>query len=303
MFFFEKLQQIVVDEPDLCFIADRYKSIANGIARFYNHAHQRYCMRHHEFKNKCPEAAFVLEHEIDFEKWSRAYFLGNRYDVMTTNIAESLNAMLIDEREYPMAFIFNSIAKRFGEFFRERHAYVLKSKDNKIVPCAERIAIENMIKGESLYVKSVIGDDNQFIMFGIGSTANVNLLVKSCFCREYNLVKIPYAHTMAALRSKHGDEYDMSIYEYSLLMYKIEAYLLAYSESINVVPLESEWCVPEEILELTILPPLANTKLGRKKRKRVKGVSENFKSKRRNKYLICKRPGHKRTTCMNNNKA
>ncbi|KAM3235389.1 hypothetical protein P3L10_015425 [Capsicum annuum] len=33
MFFFEKLKSIVVDEPDLCFISDWHKSIANGIVK------------------------------------------------------------------------------------------------------------------------------------------------------------------------------------------------------------------------------------------------------------------------------
>ncbi|KAH0633197.1 hypothetical protein KY284_035983 [Solanum tuberosum] len=160
-FFFEKSKEIVVDEPALCFISARHRSIANDIVNVYNQAHHGYCIRHlgknlhvnhhcgdylylyynaakaysleefdnHfvEFKNKCPAAAVVLEHDIGFDKWSRAHFPSNRYDVMTTNIAESLNAMLIEEREYPVASIFNSIAKRFGELFRERHAYILKS--------------------------------------------------------------------------------------------------------------------------------------------------------------------------------
>ena len=38
-FFFVKLKEIVVDEPDLCFISDRHKSIANGIVNVYNQAH------------------------------------------------------------------------------------------------------------------------------------------------------------------------------------------------------------------------------------------------------------------------
>ncbi|XP_049394915.1 uncharacterized protein LOC125859260 [Solanum stenotomum] len=118
-FFFEKLKEIVVDEPDLCFISDRHKSIAKGIVNVYNHAHHRYCMRHFsenlrvnhhcggylyiyynaakaysleefdnhfvEFKNKCLTAAVVLEYDVGFDKWSRAHFPGNRYDVMTTN--------------------------------------------------------------------------------------------------------------------------------------------------------------------------------------------------------------------------
>ncbi|XP_049373974.1 uncharacterized protein LOC125839022 [Solanum verrucosum] len=334
---FEKLKDTVVDESNLCFIYDRHKSSANDIAKVYNHAHHRYFMRYlgenlrvnhqcrdslylyynaakayslekfhdHflEFKDKSPEAAFVLEHDVGFEKWSRAYSPGNRYDVMTTNIAESLNAMLIDEREYPETFIFNSIVKRFGELFREMHAHVLKSKGNKMMPTAERIARKKMIEGDSLYVENITGDDNQFTVFGVGSTSSVNLLEKLCSCREYDLVKIPCAHAIAALRSKHGDEYGMNIYEYSPPLYKPETYLLAYSESINVVPIESEWCMPEELLSVNILPPLVDTKLGREKRERVKGVSENFKSKRRNKCSICKRSGHKKTTCMNNNKS
>ncbi|KAH0636662.1 hypothetical protein KY289_036577 [Solanum tuberosum] len=108
---------------------------------------------------------------------------------------------------------------------------------------------------------------------------------------------------MAALRSKHGNEYGMSIYEYSSPLYKVEAYLLAYISSINVVPLESEWCVPEEFPNVKIIQPLVDTKHGRKKRKHVKAIGENFKSKRRNKCSICKRIGHKRTTCVNNKKS
>ncbi|XP_015159430.1 uncharacterized protein [Solanum tuberosum] len=212
IFFFEKLKEIVVDKPDLCFISDRHKSITNDIVNIYNHAHHGYCMRHlgenlcvnhhcgdylylyynatkaysleefdnHfvEFKNKCPAATVVLKHDIGFEKWISAHFFGNRYDVMTTNIAKSLNAMLINEREYPVASIFNSIAKRFGELFRERHAYILKSMGNQMVSTAEKITRKKMIEGDSLYVENVTGDGNQFTMFGAGVTAYVNLLEK-----------------------------------------------------------------------------------------------------------------------------
>ncbi|KAH0678360.1 hypothetical protein KY284_019445 [Solanum tuberosum] len=199
IFYFEKLKEIVVDEPDLCFISDRHKSIANGIVNVYNHAHHGYCMRHLEFNNKCLVAAVILEHDIGFEKWSRAHFPGNSYEVMT----------LINEREYPMASIFNSIAKKFGELFRERHAYILKSMGNQMVPAVEKIARKTMIKGDSLYVENVIGEGNQFTMFDARVIAYVDLLEKSCSCREYDLIKIPCAHAMAILRSKHGNEYGM----------------------------------------------------------------------------------------------
>ncbi|KAH0727856.1 hypothetical protein KY284_003729 [Solanum tuberosum] len=66
---------------------------------------------------------------------------------------------------------------------------------------------------------------------------------------------------MTILRSKHSNEFGMSIHEYSSSLLKVEAYLLAYLDSIDVVPLESEWCVPQELLNVKILRPLVDTKL------------------------------------------
>ena len=36
-----------------------------------------------EFKNKCPVADVVIEYDIGFEKWRKAHFTGNRFDVIT----------------------------------------------------------------------------------------------------------------------------------------------------------------------------------------------------------------------------
>ncbi|KAM3201355.1 hypothetical protein P3L10_033718 [Capsicum annuum] len=274
-FFFQKLKSIIEDEPDLCVISDRHISIANAFSRVYIHAHHGLCMRHlaenlcvnqhcgeylylfyaaakaysfYEFgdnfvelKSKYPKAAHVLENVLGFEKWSRAHFSGNRYDVMTTNIAESLNSILMDKWEYPMSYIFNSIAKRFGEKFRERHAFV-GGKENIFVPSAKRILRDNKSASDSLYVVNPNEVLYEYTMLGNGITEKVNLLERSCSCRKFNLVKIPCEHAMAALRAKYGngEDYGNSIYDYSLPIYKAESYLLAYSKAINVVPPEAE---------------------------------------------------------------
>ena len=74
-----------------------------------------------------------------------------------------------------MTLIFNSIAKRFRELFRERHEYILKSIVSQMVPSAKKIA-KKMIEGNSLFVENVIGDDNQFIVLGASVTTYVDLL-------------------------------------------------------------------------------------------------------------------------------
>jgi len=42
---------------------------------------------------------------IGFEHWTKSHFLGNRYNVMTSNIAESLNNVLTMARDYPVISI------------------------------------------------------------------------------------------------------------------------------------------------------------------------------------------------------
>ncbi|XP_047259376.1 uncharacterized protein LOC124891834 [Capsicum annuum] len=218
---------------------------------------------------------------------------------MTSNITESLNSILRDEREYPVASIFNSIAPRFGEIFRKRYAEVDNSKTT-FIPVAETILRENMTKGDKLYVNNINESTNEFTVLGYGRSAKVNLSRQPCSCRKYDLVKLPCAYTMAALHLKHGDEYGTSIYKNPFQIYSKESYLLAYLEPICAAPLESEWSVAREYLEIQVLPPDVDPKHGRRKVKHVKGVLEPSRYKKRNKCSKCKRLGHKGTTCSLN---
>lgn len=40
--------------------------------------------------------------EIGFEHWARSQFTGCRYDIMTSNVAESWNIVLREATEYPI---------------------------------------------------------------------------------------------------------------------------------------------------------------------------------------------------------
>ncbi|PHT89138.1 hypothetical protein T459_04251 [Capsicum annuum] len=186
----QKLKSIVVDGSDLCFISNRHKSITNGIVRAYNHAHHGLEIILRNSRTIVSRQPFPLSMCLVLRSRLRAHFPSNRYDVMTTNIAKLINSTLIAEREYSVASIFKSIAKRFGEKFRKIRSYVLNNKDSKFVPAAENIIRDNMREGNSFYVENVNRDDNQFTLFSKGLTAKVNLLEKSCFYRKYNLFKI-----------------------------------------------------------------------------------------------------------------
>ncbi|PHU29461.1 hypothetical protein BC332_01554 [Capsicum chinense] len=117
---------------------------------------------------------------------------------MTTNIAESLNSILMDEREYPVSYIFNSIAKKFGEKFRERHVFV-SGKENIFVPSAKRILRDNKSMSDSLYMGNPNGVIDEYTVFENSVTTKVNLLERSCSCQKFDLVKMSCKHAMAAL--------------------------------------------------------------------------------------------------------
>ncbi|XP_015166244.1 uncharacterized protein [Solanum tuberosum] len=132
-YFFEKLLDIVPDTSELCIISDRHPSIEKTLSKFYSEAYHGCCTRHlgenarknfhcgaflghyyhatkayrrdvfHDHFEQIriinAEVADYLEN-VGFHKWSRAYFPGNRYDVLTSNIVESVNAMFKSIRRF-----------------------------------------------------------------------------------------------------------------------------------------------------------------------------------------------------------
>ena len=58
--------------------------------------------------------------QVGVEKWARAHFERKRYDVMTTNISESLNNVLVNAREYPIEALIEHFRSLLQRWFYER---------------------------------------------------------------------------------------------------------------------------------------------------------------------------------------
>ncbi|PHT99086.1 hypothetical protein BC332_31987 [Capsicum chinense] len=146
---------------------------------------------------------------------------------MTINTAYSLNAILLDKREYLVAAIINSIAHSFDKIFRKRYAEVSNSTNTFILE-VEKILRKNMTESDTLYMNNINGNTIEFTVIGCDPFANVNLLRKSCSCRKYDLVKLSYAHAMAAMRLKHRTIMGSMSQEFRLdFRYILDTYKLA----------------------------------------------------------------------------
>ncbi len=63
------------------------------------------------------DAAKYLEESVGCSRWARAEFSSRRYNMMTTNIAESMNALLKEARSLPVLSLLNYIRMTIQRWF------------------------------------------------------------------------------------------------------------------------------------------------------------------------------------------
>ena len=66
-------------------------------------------------------------------------FIGERYNIMTTNIVEALNSTLKRAREYPLLLLLNSIVEKMVECFNKRREKAQNLTSPLISECERRL--------------------------------------------------------------------------------------------------------------------------------------------------------------------
>ncbi|KAL5556423.1 hypothetical protein UlMin_038659 [Ulmus minor] len=75
------------------------------------------------FYTLCSAVPGVKEYleAVGLDRWTRSHAPSRRYNIMTTNISESLNAVLVKVRELPITAFVNEIRLLCQKWFHERH--------------------------------------------------------------------------------------------------------------------------------------------------------------------------------------
>ena len=321
--FFSNLKVIVTDSEELVFISDRNQSISNALSTVYSLAHHGCCTWHvsqniksnfscsgvlplffrtseayridefsvlfDELSARYPSIARYLQEQVRFEMWSRAHFKGNRYNIMTTNMSESMNAMLKDVRDYPVIALFNFIQAKMSEWFNNRRVEASKIK-TLLTPSVEKTLRERHNKAGFLTATRL--NTVEFQVTGGEATVIVNIGARSCTCRVFDLEQIPCEHAISCCR-----EAGMSLYDLCSKYYRTEVWALAYAETIYPVPDTSQWDIPNHVKEILLLPPRVQPKRGRPKQKRIPSIGEF--TRRKNRCARCGQYGHYQKKCKN----
>lgn len=153
--FLSKLRECLGQMDNLVFISDRASSIDLAIRTVYPHALHGICCRHlcmnlriksqanedneYYFWKTCkayrksdfleafrqlqlilPVKSRKIIDNLDKAKWSRAYFPGDRYSIMTSNSAESLNAITRHARKLPICMLLEFMRATTQKWYHER---------------------------------------------------------------------------------------------------------------------------------------------------------------------------------------
>ncbi|KAA0037688.1 uncharacterized protein E5676_scaffold25G00510 [Cucumis melo var. makuwa] len=137
---------------------------------------------------------------IGFAKWSRAYSPCRRYNVMTTNISESLNSAMLKARELPMCSMLEALRMMLQRWFFEwRNDAEYQVTD--FTKTIESILRKQIELSRSVKVNPVNNMKYQ-VIDGISQYV-IYLPTKVCSCRMWDILEIPCAHVCAVFTMKH----------------------------------------------------------------------------------------------------
>ncbi|RVW49607.1 hypothetical protein CK203_076732 [Vitis vinifera] len=278
--FLQKLHDALGHIDDLFVISDRHGSIEKAIHKVFPHARHGVCTYHvgqnlkTKFKNPAihklfhdaahayrvsefnfifgqlemidPRAARYLM-DIGVDRWARSYSIGKRYNIMTTGIVESLNAVLKNARDLPVLQLVEELRNLLQKWFVTRQQQAM-SMSTELTMWADG-ELRSRYNMPATYLVEPINSKECNVNYA-GISAQVNLDTRSCKCRQFDLYHIPCAHAIAACRF-----YNISCYTLCSKYFTTKTLLSSYSECIHPTGNEIDWVVPNHIRDKVVLPP------------------------------------------------
>ncbi|XP_024013383.1 uncharacterized protein LOC112087744 [Eutrema salsugineum] len=238
--FFRQLLVVIADGQGVAFCTKGLVGLIAKASKEYRVS--EFERRFNDIRNISPLVAKYLM-EAGVEKWARCKFSGFRYDIRTTNPAESMNSVLLAPREFPVIPLLDSIREMLTKWRIE--------------------------KGKSLRVHPV--SLNRFLVRGDKFDCVVDLELRTCTCGKYTLLKIPCRHAIKAGFSVNKEPHTLTDARYTTAVWRI-----AYEESINPIAVpEDAWVVPLDIENSKVLAPETRRAAGRRRKRRYETVEDD----------------------------
>nr|KAJ0213233.1 hypothetical protein LSAT_V11C400171770 [Lactuca sativa] len=212
----------------------------------------------YRFSSTRPQVAAYLS-EIPRAKWTKAYSPSKRYDYMTSNNAESMNALFVDARKMPIIPLLEFFRRLSHEWCNKRHIDEGK-RSTLLTEWAEKVVGKNeehMTAWSVSGVSDAIYQVHDFKHGGIGDK------MQETYTRKYwEGTSLPCGHVIMVL--KHLKKTNFG--HLAIDAYKMKTYRSTYEEAVYPLPEPCDWEIPEDMI--VVKPPIMDThQAGRLKNK------------------------------------
>nr|XP_009791789.1 PREDICTED: uncharacterized protein LOC104238962 [Nicotiana sylvestris] len=284
--YFSQLRNAIGSRENLIFLADRHQAIAYGIAKVYPEIHHGICIYHleqnlkrrkvkseviklfqsaarvymcKEFDLYMSDIAKVDKKTYDYlmeeppERGARSCSLRRRYDMLTTNIVESMNSVLLEARELPILRMIDFIqVLKLQRWFYERR---------------------NEAKGTFYDVSCwvFLVDSWRSRVEEEGITFLVDLNKRTCDGFQFQFNELPYIHAIAAIEKRNIKKSNFCSH-----WYLKESWLKTYERQIHPVGHTDSWIVPETVKSQIVKPLDFKVPPGRRLQKIAATVADKF---------------------------
>ncbi|XP_040369906.1 uncharacterized protein LOC121051504 isoform X2 [Rosa chinensis] len=241
---------------------------------------------------------WMTEDEKPPKHWCRAFFnTTSNCDIMDNNLCESFNSWIVEARKKPPVTMFEEIRLKLMKRIQVRRAK-MEAYEGNICPKPRQVLEKSKAKAATDCTPTFNGGDEAEVENIEGNKNVVNLRLRTCSCRRWDLTGIPCKHAVSAINFLRQDPD-----EYVADCYFKKRYMAIYSNFIKAVNSMDLWGRCEDP---PILPPTYSRQPGRPKTQRIKDFSEKLQTaegklgrqQRSLKCGNCHQVGHNVKTCQ-----
>ncbi|XP_024036966.1 uncharacterized protein LOC127898818 [Citrus sinensis] len=128
-------------------------------------------------------ATDYLENSVGTCNWARSEFKGRRYNILTTNIVESVNSLIREPQKFPVTHLVDHFRKTLQQWFYDKKI-VTESMSTRLTMWADEIVGERRILAERMTVRSV--SQHRFHVLGGGIKEGIiEIHERTCSCRVF----------------------------------------------------------------------------------------------------------------------
>ncbi|KAH7845006.1 hypothetical protein Vadar_034106 [Vaccinium darrowii] len=186
--------------------------------------------------------------DLPYEHWANAYFKGQRYGEMWSNMAECFNSWIEKERHLPITQLVDRIWLKMMELMCFRRETAAKWR-HVICPKMDEALTNAFQESKSWEVKLCSSDVLEVLC---DPSVMVDIGRRTCSCTQWKLNGVPCVHSVCAIKKSRRALNDC-VDRY----FHVECYREAYSRSI--MPIPTLW-KPKGVSGATILAPQGETR-------------------------------------------